>query len=370
MAEMGENVPAYRMIKVTGPQGPVEAVVDVEAWRARASYPDILGLGGPVFGVCREHEAGGWELLDAFSGLAPQESRDDMGAVLRLRGKEVRAAGDVAGHDECLRAADRLEWERLDELTVLGTRYRVVRAERFIRTGPDGPEPPRPSDPDPAGPGEHYRADWDENGYIIDPAQPTAAAEGALKIELLSLICTADAVPPDVRQDSVRAATTHPGGVLLPATFMTAERTGGRWVPDSAGVETTPQQARDGLAMGLRVMIPWRLGLTEEEREPYLRAADRLDETRADELDVLGRRFRVVRVERLVRVGPDGPEGPRPSDRDPYPPVGLLGEPESEAAASQPIELDEDTQRLSDMLDTERARDRTRRGNRTKRRKR
>lgn len=54
-------------------------------------------------------------------------------------------------------AAVRLDWEKIDEMTVLGTRYRVVRAERFIRTGPDGPEPPRPSDPDPAGLGEAAR---------------------------------------------------------------------------------------------------------------------------------------------------------------------------------------------------------------------
>lgn len=376
---MGENVPAYRMIKVAGPEGPVEAVADVEAWQARTAYPDLLGLGGPVFGVARECETGGWEMLDSFAGLAPQDSRDDMGAHLRGQGRRVGEAGDAAGRAQCMEAAERLEWEALNELTVLGVRYRVVRAERFIRSGPEGPEPPRPSDPDPAEVGEsRHVADKPAVGFIIDPALPTAAAQGALKIELLSLLCKTGAVPDDVRDDLVHASHTHPGGVLLPATFMTAERTAGRWMPGSIGVEATPQEARDGLAMSLRVMIPWRLGLSEEEKAPYTAAADRLDATRANELNVVGRHFRVVRVERLVRIGPDGPEGPRPSDHDPQPPVmvqkgtpsapgansGTEGDGEDATRADHhggnaddaPIELDEDAQRLHDLMLAEVAR--------------
>jgi len=33
-----------------------------------------------------------------------------------------------AARAECLRAAERLDWEAVDEMTVLGARYRVVRA--------------------------------------------------------------------------------------------------------------------------------------------------------------------------------------------------------------------------------------------------
>ncbi|MFI1797958.1 DUF5954 family protein [Streptomyces sp. NPDC020379] len=364
MAELdGENVPAYRMVRVTAPEAPVAALADVEAWRAREAYPEILLAGGPVFGVVREREEGGWEIVSSFSGLAPQDARDDMGCQFRKLAQEAEKDGDTAAYEECVRAAKRTDWETVDEMTVLGARYRVARAERFIRSGEQGPEPPRPSDPDPAVPGESYKARDAERGLVIDPFTVTGMSEGILKVELLALVRKAGAGPRDVRDDSLRAAQTHPGGVLLPATFGTAEKEYGHWRPDSAGTATTPQGARDTLAMGLRVMIPWHLGLTPEQRAPYMAAADRLDAERGDELEVAGRRFKVVRIERLVRIGPDGPEGPRPSDPDPQPPVmvqdrqlreqGVITGDEDEDA---PIELDEHTQRLADLFREEEAR--------------
>jgi hypothetical protein len=148
-------------------------------------------------------------------------------------------------------------------------------------------------------------------------------SEGILKAELLGCVYPERAVPLQVRDDSVRAAQTHPGGVLLPAAFMTAEKTGERWVPEGPPMSASPQDARDGLALYLRVTAPWKLDLGPAERMVYAAAADRLDAERASEVQVAGRCFRVVRVERLVRIGPDGPEGPRPSDPDPQPPVML-----------------------------------------------
>jgi hypothetical protein len=170
-------------------------------------------------------------------------------------------------------------------------------------------------------------------------------------------------VPGEVRDDARAAAAAYPGGVLLPATFMTAEREGGdQWRPGSSGTATTPQSARDGLAMQLRVMVPWQRDLTAEQRSVHNDAADRLDAERCDELDVAGRHFRIVRVERLVRVGPDGPEGPRPSDPDPVPPVmvqdrelreqGILRE--DEDASSE--EADESTQKFLRLFEEERRR--------------
>lgn len=363
MAELGENVPAYRTIRVSGPDGPVEAVADVEAWQARERYPDILSAGGPLFGVIREREAGGWVLVSSFSGLAPQDARDSMGSQFRMRAQEAEKAGDLEGKAECMRAAERMEWETLDELAVLGVRYRVARAECFVRSGPEGPEPPRPTDPDPMEPGEAYRAPDPTAGFVFDPVIATGMSEGILKVELLSMVRKAGTVPDDVLADSRRAAYTHPGGMMLPATFMTAEKDRRGWRPDSSATSTTPQGARDTLTMGLRVMIPWQLGLDPQERVPYSEAADRFDEEPADELEVEGRLFRVVRIERLVRLGPDGPEGPRPSDHDPQPPVmvqhqqqlaaGLISEDEDENA---PIELDENTQRLATLFHENEAR--------------
>jgi hypothetical protein len=367
MSRHSEQVPGYRTIRVAPQDAPVAALADVEAWQARDAYPEIYFAGGPVFGVAREREEGGWELHPYFSGLAPQDARDSMGSHFRRLAQEAERSGDQAAHEECMRAAERMDWEAVDEVTVRGDRYRVVRAEPFIRMGPAGPEPPRPTDPDPGEPGQAREVPDSTAGFVIDPITATGMSEGILKLELLSGGRKKGTVPPDVRADSLRAAETHPGGVLLPATFMTAEYLDGRWRPESTVNSTTPQAARDGLAMHLRVMAPWKLKLGPEERAEYARAADRLDEERGDELEVAGRRFRVVRVERLVRLGPDGPEGPRPSDPDPQPPVmvqnqqlreqGLLEDDDEDG----PAELDEETQELARLFHEEECRRNARR---------
>ncbi|WP_030620671.1 DUF5954 family protein [Streptomyces sclerotialus] len=353
-----DDVPAYRTIRVTALEQPVAALADVEAWRARDTYPDIRFAGGPVFGVAREREEGGWELHPYFCGLTPQDARDSLGSHFRMLAREAERAGDGVAREAAAWAVERMDREPLDELTVRGDRYRVVRAERFIRTGPDGPEPPRPTDLDPGEVGRAREVPDPTAGFVVDPVNATGMSEGILKLELLGGLRPKDSVPPEVRADALRAAETHPGGVLLPATFMTAEYEEGRWRPESSGISTTPQDSRDGLALALRVMMPWQLGLGPEAQREYARAADRLDAERADELEVAGRRFRTVRVERLVRIGADGPEGPRPSDPDPDPPPGvhaeqlraqgLLDDDEDE-----PLELDEQTQELARRFEEE-----------------
>ncbi len=369
MNDPRDHVPAYQTIRVTAPQAPAAAAADEQAWRARAAYPDLY-FAGPVFGVAREREEGGWAVYPHFSGFAPQDARDNMGSVFRRLAQQAGQCGDSAAHAECMRAAERLDWEALDELTVVGTRYRVVRAERFIRTGPAGPEPPRPADPGPADPGpadpgQAHDVPDPAADFVIDPVTATGMSEGILKAELLASVYSGAAVPADVRDDSARAARTHPGGVLLPAAFMTAEQIQGRWRPVDDGTSVTPQDARDGLALYLRVTVPWQLKLGPEERAVYAAGADRLDAQRPGELEVAGRRFRVVRVERLVRVGPDGPEGPRRSDPDPQPPVmvqtqqlrgqGLLADEDTDA----PIELDDDAKRFAQLFHEEEERRKT-----------
>jgi hypothetical protein len=310
----GADVSAYRTLPVAPPDyPPATAPADIEAWKARKTYPSMLFAGGPVFGVARERAEGGWELQPFFAGLTPQDARDDLGSLLRTLARAAADEGDPAAEAEYLSAARRTDAGTPDEMAVRGERYRVVRAERFIRMGPDGPEPPRATDPDPGGPGDPEAHTDPADGLIValDAAAPSGAV---LTAELLAAVSKNGVVPSAVADDSRTAVRTHPGGVLLPATFMTAEREGGSWRPDSAGIATTPQAARDDLATHLRVMVPWRKDLSPQESEVYQHAADRLDADRCDELDVAGRHFRIIRVERLLRLGPDGPEGPRPSD--------------------------------------------------------
>jgi hypothetical protein len=345
---------------MAAPEAPVAELADLETWQARSNYPKVQ-FGGPAFGVGREREHGGWELHRGLTNLAPQDARDAMGAHFRMLARE---AGQ-SGHEECMAAAERLDWEAVDDVTVIGARYRVVRADTFIRSGPNGPERPRATDPDPGEPGRAHELADPVAGFVIDPVTATGPAEGLEKLELLEAVYPQSAVPPEVRADSVRATQTHPGGVLLPPAYTTAELESGQWKPGDGGMAATPQGARDSLAFYLRVFGPWQLGLDPDERAVYAAAADLLDAERGNELEVAGHRFRVVRVERLVRIGPDGPEGPRPSDYDPQPPAkaheeqlrgqGIIDDDDED----KPIELDADTQRLVGLVREEEQRRRT-----------
>ena len=210
---------------MAAPQAPVAALADAEAWQAHGDYPQ-LSFGGPVFGVAREREHGGWELHRGLAELAPQDARDNMGAHFRRLAQGAGQSGDQAGYEECMAAAERMDWEAINDMTVLGTRYRVVRADTFIRSGPAGPEPPRPTDPDPGEPGRAHELADPAAGFMIDPVTATGMAEGIVRLELLEAVYPEGAVPPEVRAGSVRAARTHPGGVLLPPAYTTAELSG------------------------------------------------------------------------------------------------------------------------------------------------
>ncbi|NJQ00861.1 DUF5954 family protein [Streptomyces zingiberis] len=323
MNQFDEQNPAYRTVRVTALENPVAAMADLEAWEAREAYPEIRSAGAPIFGIAVEREEGGWEIRPYFCNTAPQGARDSLGAVFRLMARDLgEAEGDTAVRDTCLKAAERLDWEVIDDMTVLGTRYRIVRAERFIRLGPEGPEPPRPSDPDPAEPGESHHHPDPSVGFVIDTTTATGMSEGILKTELLSMVRAEGTVPDDMRADSRRALHTHPGGVLLPPTFMIAEDSDGHWRPDTDGTAYSPQAARDGVAAhwGGPFFAQFRK-MTPELHAEFAAAGARMAEERLDEVTVAGVRYRVARVERLVRVGPDGPETPRPSDFDPEPPI-------------------------------------------------
>ncbi|WP_241671827.1 DUF5954 family protein [Streptomyces sp. IB2014 016-6] len=363
MNAYGEGLPAYRTIRMTVQDGPIAAFADEEAWRARERYPTIVGMGLPVFVAATESERGGWEILGS-AGDTPQSVRDSLGSHFRRLAKEAAEAGRAGDRKKYRAAYEKLDRVAVDELRVLGTRYRVVRVEQFIRLGPDGPEPPRPSDPDPGEVGEAHRLPGRIKGFVIDPYIGTGMAEGLLKFDLMQFVLKAGTAPPDVRGDSLRAVETHPGGVLLPAEFAIAECGGdGQWKPHS-GAAPSPQAARDRLAVDFRVMTPIQQRLSEAEREEYARAADRLDEKRGAGIAVAGRRYRVARVEQLVRIGPDGPEGPRPSDFDPDPPIEaharqlseqdrLGDEPEDEDTS---LELNEEVREIRRLMEKEEAR--------------
>jgi hypothetical protein len=332
-----DEVPAYLTIRMTALADPRAELADVQAWQARESYPAILSAGRPLFGVAREREEGGWQLCTGLE-VQPQQARDTLGCLCRGIVQEALDAGDEELHRSASAAVHRLDWEKADEVEA-GSRYRVVRVERFVRSGADGPEPPRSTDLDDV---EHRDLSRDldpARDFVLDPLTPTGMSEGILKTDLLQLVPAQNEFPDGMREDALRAAGTHPGLVLLPAAFTVAERVGDHWRPTGLVDVGTPFRARDLLSTTLRVSDPVELGLSPAERAVHAAAADRLEAEQPDELTVAGRFLRIVRVERMVRFGPDGPEGPRPFDPDPEDPVLLA----DQKLRDRGIVIDEDT---------------------------
>ncbi|MER5457164.1 DUF5954 family protein [Micromonospora sp. NPDC002389] len=308
----GEQSPGA-VIRIRHWDDPVGLVTERDAVERAGAYP-TLRLGAPLFGYAADLGGGRWRVHELVEET-PQAARDALAHRLRDRIAETADADLLA---ELTAARTVLDWQKVDEVTVGGRRHRVIRADTFARFGPDGPEPPRPTDPDPrdADTSDDFLGGAD---LVVDPAEPTGVGAAVLKVELLPARYPRAQVPADVHADSVAAVRSHPDGVLLPTRFAVAEQVRAGWRPTSRAVGT-PQEARDLITFEFRWLVPRLADPTEEEAAEYRRAADRIEATRANEVTVLGRRFRITRVETLLRFSADGPEGPRPSDPDPEPP--------------------------------------------------
>ncbi|MFE6685134.1 DUF5954 family protein [Streptomyces sp. NPDC057743] len=330
-----------RPMVVRVPVEPVEAAVEADAVDAAVLAGDVA-VRGPLFGVAAQDadDKPRWRLVVSVATGCPQMARDSLNSLLWFRAKDE--AQDRAERRALLAAIARLESEPVDELTVLGTRYRIVRAEEYVGMGPDGIERPRPTDPEPVSP------NWDrgsrdgkfDEGFVLDPDAPVTPAQAAERLTLRGMAYVGSQYPDDVLLDSHRAVTTHPDILLLPATFKIVERTGTEWKSGS-GLHVSAHDARKTLDFSLtwweprgRGLIPMEADHTVDARSQvaedpeagdgelaaYAEAADQLRAGRVNQLEVLGTVYRIGRVRRLVRWGPDGPEGPRPSDVNQQPP--------------------------------------------------
>ncbi|MEU6993469.1 DUF5954 family protein [Streptomyces sp. NPDC046465] len=318
------------------PVEPVEAAMEADASDA-ASRTGSLAVRGPLFGVAaqRREDGGRWRVTGEVTQGCPQQARDDLLSLLWFRAKDD--ARDRAERRALLAAVARLESECVDELTVTGTRYRIVRAEEYVGLDVHGGiEQPRPTD-------EHHASpDWDrgvrhpkiDEGLVLDPAAPVTPAQAAERLALRALEYTGSRYPDQVRADSHRAVRSHPDVLLLPATFAVVERSDGNWAPGSA-LHVSAHDARKTLYFSLTWWEPRRCGLipmdadvatdartlTAEGTDPaaaelavYAEAAGRLRAGHLNEIEFQGTVSRIGRIRRLLRWGPDGPEGPRPSD--------------------------------------------------------
>ncbi|MFF4422947.1 DUF5954 family protein [Streptomyces sp. NPDC001549] len=328
-----------RPVVVRVPVEPVEAAVEADALDAVARAGDVV-VRGPLFGVAAQSAGDGprWRVVLEVTAGCPQQARDGLNSRLWFHAKDE--AQDRAERRELLAAVARLESERVDELVVSGTRYRVVRAEEYAASGPGGMETPRPTDPEP------LVRDWDravrepeiDDGLVVDPDAPVTPTQAFEQLALRGLCYTGERFPEEVRADSRRALDTHPDVLLMPPTFSVVERTTDGWRPVS-GPHATPHAARKSLDFALTWMWPRMRGHIPHDADPrtdartctaagggesadlraaklaaYAGAADTLRAGRVDRLEFQGAVYQIVRTRRLLRWGPDGPEGPRPSD--------------------------------------------------------
>ncbi|KOG91700.1 DUF5954 family protein [Streptomyces varsoviensis] len=341
-----------RRIVVRYPEDPVESVAEADALDAAVGIETLL-VRGPLFGVAAQDagETSRWRVVVALEAGCPQQARDSLQSTLWFRAKDE--AQDRTERRALLAAVARLETERVDELTVLGTRYRVVRADEYAGMGRDGIERPRPTDPEPAVPNwargaKEPRVD---EGLVMDPDAPMTPTQAAERLALTGMAYAGSRYPEPVRADSRQALRTHPDVMLLPAVFRVVEiaedelakGNGAGWEIGS-GLHATAHDVRKTMDFSLtwfeprqRGLIPWgadgntdaRTVIAEgtdpavEELAAYVRAAAPLRTERADEVAFRGLVRRICRARRLLRWGPDGPEGPRPSDIDTHPPEKL-----------------------------------------------
>ncbi|CAM5635348.1 hypothetical protein SALBM135S_08135 [Streptomyces alboniger] len=129
---------------------PVEAAIEADAVDAAVRH-SFLAVRGPLFGVAAQSKDDGprWRVVNEITHGCPQQARDGLKTLLWFRAKDD--AKNPAERRALLAAVARLETEYVDELTVLDTRYRVVRAEEYAAVDAHGGiEMPRPTDPNPS----------------------------------------------------------------------------------------------------------------------------------------------------------------------------------------------------------------------------
>ncbi|MFE1348776.1 DUF5954 family protein [Streptomyces sp. NPDC058757] len=333
-------------VVVRVPVEPVDAVMEADARDAVDRYSG-LAVRGPLFGVAAQDPQDGrrWRVVVEVTHGCPQYARDALNSLLWFRAKDE--APSRQERRALLAAVARLETEPVDELTVLGTRYRVVRAEEYAAVDERGGiETPRPTDPEPLTPhwGPGLRSVRVDDGLVLDPDAPLSPLQAAERVALRPLAYSGIRFPDTVLADSARAVQSHPDVLLMPAAFLITERSGdGEWSAGSS-LHATAHDARRTLDFALtwmeprtRGLIPYDADRTADARNPptgttdetaaklkeYARAADTLRAGRCDQVEAAGTVYRITRSRRLLRWGPDGPESPRPSDISPHTPAAL-----------------------------------------------
>ncbi|WP_018787878.1 DUF5954 family protein [Micromonospora sp. CNB394] len=130
------------------PRAQVPSDVYADSVGAVTSHP--IGVVLPVRYAAAESVGGSWRPYSR-AVATPQLARDEIAFGLRyLEPRLLRLSDEQAVLYR--QAADDLDANPVDDLTVLGRRFRVTRIETLLRVSAKGPEGPRRSDPDPEQP--------------------------------------------------------------------------------------------------------------------------------------------------------------------------------------------------------------------------
>lgn len=145
--------------------GTVPRAVRQDAELAMETHPGVLLLPA-LFGLA-EFEHGAWRPSGGHAAV-PQAERDSLAGYLREFAPRLLPRRSERELELYAEAADRLDAERGNEVDAAGRRFRIIRIDRCVRFGPDGPEPPRGSDLDPELPIKAFDAKMRAEGKAID----------------------------------------------------------------------------------------------------------------------------------------------------------------------------------------------------------
>ncbi|MDT0267746.1 DUF5954 family protein [Streptomyces sp. DSM 44915] len=142
-----ESIQRMELLALRYEAARIPAEVRADSARAVLTHPGVVLL--PAAFTFAERRRSSWEPMAGLQ-TSPHEARVTLHDYLAEFLPKLEHEVSAADADAYARAAEAFRaGRRRDEVTVLGRRFRIIRVERLIRFGPDGPEPPRPTDLDP-----------------------------------------------------------------------------------------------------------------------------------------------------------------------------------------------------------------------------
>jgi hypothetical protein len=268
-----------------------------------AGFGRLLRL-DTFFGVVAESpdNGGRQSIVRGIVHHTPQRARNSLIHHLWLA---ARYRPDDRAHRRRAKAGMRmLQESQANDLVVHGTRYRVVRAEGYVRLdAPGRGEPP-----------------VDPRVSVTHPLAPRG--EGSTALDYPYFLNPALLTPPGKARRRRLPDSRYRDAFFLPWRWPVVRRSGDGWIP--VGIPgSTPRSAvlgsrpfEDLPLAEKRLPVGHPVRAAYDQAVPALVAADRTYRG-----EIRGHTHVICPIRRLLHWGPDGPEPPRPSDPDVTPPL-------------------------------------------------